>query len=341
MSPAETFYAATGANFFLTLNDRAGIARYLAAQGLLGAGEELLSVRSAGEGNMNLTLRLTTNQGSYILKQSRTYVEKYPQVAAPVERSLTEAAFLRRAGQVTALADFTPRLLHLDKKNFTLFMQDLGDGGDLTTAYQTGQELNPATMELLVDYLSVLHGLPAADFPANLPLRRLNHEHLAVFPYLDAAATGFDPDNVVPGLADVAREIRADTALCAAAEATGRAYLAPGPCLLHGDFYPGSWLEVNGAIYVIDAEFAHPGRPEYDLGVMVAHLHFAGVADEQIHRLRARYQAPTDFEPRLVDNFAGLELIRRLIGLAQLPLSADLAQRKAWLVLGRRYLLSQ
>jgi len=340
MSPAETFHAATGAIFFLTLDDRAGITEYLSDQCLLGTGEELLDVRPAGEGNMNLTLRLTTNQGSYILKQSRPYVEKYPQVAAPVERSLTEAAFLQRVSRMTELAGFTPRLLHLDEKNYTLFMQDLGDGNDLTTAYRKNQALSPATLELLVDYLSELHRLPVADFPANRPLRQLNHEHLVVFPYLPAATTGFNPDDVLPGLADVAREVRADAALRAAAEATGRAYLAPGPCLLHGDFYPGSWLEVDGATYVIDAEFAHPGRPEYDLGVMVAHLHFARVADEQIHRLRAQYQASADFKPNLVDQFAGLELIRRLIGLAQLPLDADLAQRKTWLALGREYLLS-
>ena len=114
----------------------------------------------------------------------------------------------------------------------------------------------------------------------------------------------------------------------------------PGPCLLHGDFYPGSWLEVNDKVYVIDAEFAHPGRPEYDLGVMIAHLHFAGVETALIDRLQKRYEHPADFEPELVDRFAGLELIRRLIGLAQLPLEADLVQRKAWLELGRDYVLN-
>ena len=42
---------------------------------------------------MNCTLRVTTTRRSFILKQARPWVEKYPQIAAPVERARVEAAF--------------------------------------------------------------------------------------------------------------------------------------------------------------------------------------------------------------------------------------------------------
>jgi 5-methylthioribose kinase len=40
---------------------------------------------------MNCVLRIETAR-SFIIKQSRGYVEKYPQIAAPAERVLTEGA---------------------------------------------------------------------------------------------------------------------------------------------------------------------------------------------------------------------------------------------------------
>ncbi|PHI19650.1 aminoglycoside phosphotransferase [Lewinellaceae bacterium SD302] len=340
MTDHENIMTDTGMQYFFTEESFLVIEIYLDNHGLLKSGEKLVKVNSAGAGNMNLTLRLETNRGSYILKQSRPYVEKYPQVDAPIERVLTEAAFLQRIAKEEMLAKRSPDLLNLDAQNYALFMQDLGHGSDLSIAYAKDLQLREVTLEGLIDYLSVLHAQPVADFPGNLPLRRLNHEHIFVFPYLDAATTGLDLDTIIPGLAAIAKDFRADEKLRATTADIGERYLAAGPCLLHGDFYPGSWLEVDQQTYVIDAEFAHPGRPEYDLGVMIAHLHFAGVETSLIDRLRERYQRPQDFEPELVERFAGLELIRRLIGLAQLPLDADLEQRRAWLELGRSYVLN-
>jgi hypothetical protein len=42
----------------------------------------------------------------------------------------------------------------------------------------------------------------------------------------------------------------------------------------------------------------------------------------------------------LADGFAAVERIRRLLGVAQLPLEADLAQRVAWLERGRASVLA-
>ena len=55
--------------------------------------ETIVSVDKAGEGNMNLTLRVTTDQRSVIVKQARPWVEKYPDIEASDERILAEIDF--------------------------------------------------------------------------------------------------------------------------------------------------------------------------------------------------------------------------------------------------------
>ena len=53
----------------------------------------------------------------------------------------------------------------------------------------------------------------------------------------------------------------------------GERYLAEGSTLLHGDYYPGSWMTVDDAVFVIDPEFSFKGFPEFDLGVMLSLIH--------------------------------------------------------------------
>ncbi|TFG71242.1 MAG: hypothetical protein E4H26_12695 [Flavobacteriales bacterium] len=62
----------------------------------------------------------------------------------------------------------------------------------------------------------------------------------------------------------------------------GQKYLSPGETLLHGDYYPGSWMTVGDQFYVIDPEFGFVGFAEFDLGVMVAHLIMATMEVEKL-----------------------------------------------------------
>jgi 5-methylthioribose kinase len=103
--------------------------------------------------------------------------------------------------------------------------------------------------------------------------------------------------------------------------------------LLHGDFFPGSWLRNDLAVFVIDPEFCFAGPPEYDLGVLQAHLVLTGQADEWPAMLNS-YGGKPDWT--LAGRFAGAELMRRLIGVAQLPLRSGLDQKRAWLELSRQ-----
>ena len=64
----------------------ATLTTYLIERGVLSGGSCVTRTASAGDGNMNRTLRVEHQQGSLILKQSLPFVAKYPDIAAPIDR---------------------------------------------------------------------------------------------------------------------------------------------------------------------------------------------------------------------------------------------------------------
>ena len=48
-----------------------------------------------GEGNMNVVLRVQTNLRSIILKQTRPYLNKFPNISAPIKRIEVEKEFYK------------------------------------------------------------------------------------------------------------------------------------------------------------------------------------------------------------------------------------------------------
>jgi len=85
MDLKQRFQQAYPTAFFME-NDVEAVTTYLKAQSWLNQEEVLLSLEKPGEGNMNFVLRAITNQRSFILKQARPWVEKFPQIDAPIER---------------------------------------------------------------------------------------------------------------------------------------------------------------------------------------------------------------------------------------------------------------
>lgn len=277
------------------------------------------SVDRAGEGNMNLTLRVTLEDGSTcIVKQARPWVEKYPQIAAPDGRALVEAAFYEavRGGPP---ASAMPALLATDSDQRILVFQDLGPSADYADCY-AGGEFPLDDLELLLTWLEGLHALkpPATPLLANREMRALNHEHIFVLPFRED--NGLDLDAILPGVADLARRVREHAGIHAVLETMAARYLADGTTLLHGDFYPGSFLRTPSGPMVIDPEFAFLGDPAFDRGVLAGHMVLAGQGAAHVGRCLAG--APTGSRA-----FAAIEILRRLLGVAQLPLEADLRSR--------------
>jgi 5-methylthioribose kinase len=327
----------------LVPDDPEAVAEALRRRGWLTEDDRVRSVGRAGEGNMNLVLRVRWRDArgaehSAILKQARPWVEKYTEIPAPPDRLLVEADFYRAvAASDPALAAGMPALRAVDEEARLAWLEDLGEAADYLPCYGS-QALPQTELDALLRWLGALHRirLDAATWPRlrNRAMRALNHAHLFAIPLDPEQAP--DVDAACPGLQAVAEGYRQDGALRTAMELLGARYLEDGSTLLHGDFYPGSWLRTAAGPRVIDPEFGFLGCPEFDVGVLRAHLDFAGAADRSLDA----YAPPVGFDPVLAEGFAGVERIRRLLGVAQLPLEADLAQRRAWLEQGRAAVLA-
>lgn len=298
--------------------------------------ERIVSAEPAGQSNMNLVLRIQTSERSLILKQSKPYVRKYPQIPAPIERIGIEHRFLDILAHDEFLAELAPKVLHFDSAAHVLITGDLGKSADFSGMYSQTKELRLPEIQQLTEFLNRLHGLSVENFPDNLAMRRLNHEHIFRFPFSEE--NGFDLDQAQPGLQQLSLSFKKDKLLRAKLEKLGARYLGPGSCLLHGDFYPGSWLDTPTGVKVIDPEFGFLGDREFDLGVFFAHLELAQVSEEIIDAILTAYLHPVDLN--LVNQYRGVEILRRLIGIAQLPLSLSLSRKSELLAHGKSLILS-
>lgn len=332
MTPAQRFAQALPGAFFLDAEQPEALQAWLQARGWLAPGQTIRRLGKAGDGNMNCVLRLELADGSRrIVKQARPWVEKFPDIDAPPERADTEALYYRKTADAPAIAACSPQVLGFDAASHILLLEDLGDGADLSGLYAGDQVLDDATLSALAGYLSALHRgftRERCDFLIeNKTMRALNGEHIFRFPF--RADSGFDPDSVTPGLADLARRCRDDQGLMATIDSLAQRYDANGDTLVHGDFFPGSFLQTDGGVKVIDPEFCFFGDAEFDVGVLLAHLHLAQQPGHVIDGLLVRYAAPAGFSERLCRQYAGVEILRRLLGLAQLPLVMDLPTKQA------------
>jgi 5-methylthioribose kinase len=93
-------------------------------------------------------------------------------------------------------------------------------------------------------------------------------------------------------------------------------------------------------VMIIDPEFAFPAPPEFDVGVLIAHLTMAGFEQPEIMMLLRSYVTPPRFSYPLALASAGMEIIRRLLGVAQLPRTADDESTSRWLQTARSMVMT-
>ncbi|QXP66487.1 phosphotransferase [Polaribacter sp. AHE13PA] len=306
------------------------IKEFLLEINFLKESEEILSAEKPGEGNMNVVLRVTTNQRSFIVKQSRPFVQKYQDIPAPEDRIDVEYQFYK-AIESPAITCHIPKILAYDAKNYVLILEDLGNCEDMSFLYKN-RVIETESIQLLVDILSNIHKSEVSNtYPENKELRALNHQHIFVLPFV--TDNGFSLDTIQDGLEAVSQAYKNDEKLKAQITLVGERYLSEGTTLLHGDYYPGSWMTKEDEVYVIDPEFSFKGFAEFDLGVMAAHMVMATGNKLLISRIKQAYKLKLD--EHLFLQITGIEIMRRLIGLAQLPLERTLEEKKELLEIAR------
>lgn len=327
--------------FILNANEPKELATYLQKQQWLGLEETIVSLTKPGEGNMNYVLRVDTGKRTFIVKQSRAYVEKYPQVAAPEKRVVTESVFYEKISTTKAVQKFMPKLIGIDAENNFMVIEDLGKANDFTTLYDLQHQLKEEELIELLTYLNGLHGSfqkTVIDVElANLELRKLNHEHIFHYPFMED--NGFDLNTVQEGLQELALPYKKNAELKKQIALLGSLYLSNGKYLLHGDYYPGSWLKTTDGIKIIDPEFCYYGSREFDLGVLMAHLYLTQQDAPLLSVVVNEYEAYPELNLEILNGFTGVEIMRRLIGLAQLPLQMDLKTKKQLLGFAKALIL--
>ena len=300
----------------------------------LSTNETIEKVEKPGEGNMNVVLRIQTDKRSFIVKQSRPFVQKYQEIAAPVERIEVEQKFYSSITN-SVITKHIPNILAFYEKENTLILEDLGQCHDMSFIYNS-RKIDDYKLKTLVNVLSAIHAMSVADsYPENKELRLLNHQHIFVLPF--KKDNGFSLDSVQEGLEALSITYKKDTKLKQKIASIGERYLTKGNTLLHGDYYPGSWMVLDKNIYIIDPEFSFKGFVEFDLGVLAAHTIMATMNNSYLSKIKDIYSL--DVDEKLLSQITGIEIMRRLIGLAQLPLNRTLDEKNSLLKTAYRLIM--
>jgi len=296
--------------------------------------EVLLKISKAGDGNMNIVLRVKSNKRSFIFKQSRPYVQKFKEIQAPIERINVEYNFYKSINQIESQRNF-PKIIGYVKDHFFMMLEDLGISDDFLDIY-IKRKINKTSIIKLTRILKDIHLCNYDDsYPLNNELKKLNHQHIFVLPFMKN--NGFSLNSVQPGLEILANTFINKENLKNKSLVIGEKYLKKGKTLLHGDFYPGSWMQNDNKIFVIDPEFSFVGDLEFDLGVFIAHIIIATQNKKYLNEIISFYSNSVNID--LVSNYVGIEIIRRLIGLAQLPTNLTLKEKELLLKLSEHLLL--
>ena len=281
--------------------------------------EKILKIDIPGEGNMNLVIRVYSSLRTFIVKQSRPFVQKYPFINAPLNRIQVEKIFFE-AIKDEYINKYFPEVLLYDENNKILILKDLENSKDMLSIYNSKEIENDDGIIKIVEILEGIHSTKIKiDYPLNYELRKLNHEHIFMIPY--------SKDNIIEeGLKEVFEDLVNDKEYIKAVKLLSDKYLEKGDSLLHGDYYPGSWLKNDkNEIFVIDPEFSYIGLREFDLGVMSAHLIIKTGDLNIISRIKNYY--PSKIKINLMRQFAGVEIIRRIIGVAKLPIYRSINEK--------------
>jgi 5-methylthioribose kinase len=308
-----------------TVLDESNVFEYLRGRGLIGP-EEPADQEPAGDGNINWVRRIRSARSgrSWIVKQARPALERFPEYEVTTERIVFEARYFEVTGPFDA-ERVRPAVLHFDPEQRVLVLEDLGNAERLDAALGRGADV-AAELARLATFLGAVHagtcdGALAARF-RNGEMQRLDGDHIFALPYRQ------NDFPLSPALSDRARAIWNDADLVATIDAAYARYLEPHGALVHADVQSGNVLLAERGAVPLDAEIAHVGDPAFDVGVLLAHLWLPAIArgdrpsgDALARKTWKAYAAAHGATglPRYADvaRYAGVELLRRTIGAAR------------------------
>jgi 5-methylthioribose kinase len=297
---------------------------YLRSIGIVAAGDAV-TVEAAGDGNINWVRRARTRDGrSWIVKQARPSLERFPQYQASTERIVFEARYFATA-RAFDRQKVCPQVLHFDEPARVLVLEDLGDAERLDRALARGAVTHDA-IACVAAFLGTVHAATrSSDLSArfaNDDMRCLHGDHIFRLPF---QANDFP---LAPAVRRRAAQLQKEGRLGRIAAAAYDRYRESRTALVHADAQAGNILLTQSGPKLLDAEIAHVGDPAFDVGTLIAHvlLPAVGVGNRErvpatLDGLWSAYEnahgpqgCPQFAEAAL---YAGVEMMRRTIGAAR------------------------
>ncbi|MYA70792.1 S-methyl-5-thioribose kinase [Candidatus Poribacteria bacterium] len=311
------------------------------------APEAELRIEEIGDGNLNTVYRVSDAarpERSLVLKHAPPYIKILgPDYPLSTERLTFESRALdvynRLAiGTVPVQYDF-------DVDAAVIAMEDLRNASVLRDALIAGT-VDPAIAEQVGRFMGIVHSQTYVDNIsnataqhyrqqfANATMQSITADYVFTFPF-----TEHETNFWTPGLEPDVQHLKADTDFLRQAAHLKRIFLTAQQGVTHGDLHTGSVLVQDNTAKVIDAEFAFYGPVGFDLGLYWAN-HFLSYFSHQgnlsvqsalktaVAQVWDTYTAAftiadAGLKSEMLGNifqdavgFAGLEMLRRLIGAA-------------------------
>ncbi|KIE59456.1 hypothetical protein A946_01910 [Methylacidiphilum kamchatkense Kam1] len=117
--------------------------------------ESIVSLTTESARRIDKIVRVETSHRTFLLKQSRPWIDCCPSSRAPMGRILKEAEFYSLCSKDSILRSYVPSLLYVDKTNYLLILSELGKK-DYSAIYEK-EPFSIDELTSLLDFLSYLH----------------------------------------------------------------------------------------------------------------------------------------------------------------------------------------
>ncbi len=309
--------------------------------------ETELRIEEIGDGNLNTVYRVSDAaqpERSVVLKHAPPYIKILgPEYPLSVERLIYESRALDIYNQFASGP--VPELYYFDAETAVIVMEDLRDAQVLRADLIVGR-VDTGIAEQIGRFMGIVHShtyvenLDSTTVQhyrqqfANTTMQSITADYVFTFPY-----TEHETNFWTPGLEPDVRRLKTDTDFLQQVEYLKQIFLTAQQALTHGDLHTGSVLVQNNTAKVIDAEFAFYGPVGFDLGLYWANYLLSYFSHQDTSDVQAALKTAIaktwhtyTLEFRTVDGtlkeqtlqqvfheaigFAGLEMLRRLIGAA-------------------------
>ena len=309
--------------------------------------ETKLRVEEIGDGNLNTVYRVSdavNPKRSIVLKHAPPYIKILgPEYPLPIERLTYESRALDIYNQFAS--GTVPELYDFDAETAVIAMEDLRDAQvlradliagkvDIDIAEQVGRFMGAVHGHTYIENLDSTTAQHYRQQFANTTMQSITADYVFTFPY-----TEHETNFWTPGLEPEVQQLKTDTDFLQQVGNLKQIFLTGQQAVTHGDLHTGSVLVQNNTAKVIDAEFAFYGPVGFDLGLYWAnyllsyfsHQDTVGVQSALKAAIAKTWHTYT-LEFRTVDGtlkertlqqifheavgFAGLEMLRRLVGAA-------------------------